>query len=97
MATTGVLLMKALPIATGGRIRGWAAVSVLGLPNKRCDRMEIAPVEYMPIATGNKAATVSTPALLKPFNNPEGGASCKVMATVMAPEKTTQGATCPTP
>jgi hypothetical protein len=39
-----------------------------------------------PVATGNKAATVSTPALLKPFNSPEGGASCKVMATVMAHE-----------
>ena len=47
-------------------------------------------MEYIPAATGNKAATASTPALLKPFKSPVGGASCRVMATVMAPRKTTQ-------
>ena len=36
-------------------------------PDHRCDRSEIAPVAYIPAATGNSAATVKTPVLLKPI------------------------------
>src|SRR5215467_15944392 len=90
IATMGVLLMKALPIATGARILRLAAVSFLGLPIRRCDSNEMAPVEYIPAATGNNAATVSTPGLLKPFKSPFAGASCRVIATVVAPRNTTQ-------
>src|SRR5262249_26482180 len=45
---------------------------------------------YIPAATGNSAATVSTPGLLKPFKSPCAGASCRVIATVIAPRNTTQ-------
>src|SRR5271166_1911161 len=55
----------------------------------RCDSSEIAPVEYIPAATGKSAATVSTPALPNPFSRAAGGASRRVMATVIAPTKTT--------
>src|SRR5499425_2286969 len=90
IATMGVLLMKALPMATGARILRLAAASLLGVPIRRCDSNEMAPVEYMPAATGNNAATVSTPGLLKPFKSPFAGASCRVIATVIAPRNTTQ-------
>src|SRR5271165_4519127 len=86
----GVLLMKALPTAIEGRILRLAVVSVLGWPINRCDSREMAPLEYMPAATGNSAATVSTPTLLNPLSRPVAGASRRVMATVMAPTKTTQ-------
>src|SRR5271166_6073433 len=55
----------------------------------RCDSSEIAPVEYIPAATGKSAATVSTPALPNPFSRADGGASRRVMAIVIAPTKTT--------
>src|SRR5215468_6686995 len=86
----GVLLMKALPIATGARILRLAAVSLLGVPIRRSDSNEMAPVEYIPGATGNSAATISTPGLLKPFKSPCTGASRRVIATVIAPRNTTQ-------
>src|SRR5271165_3193869 len=48
----------------------------------------MAPVEYIPAATGNSAATVSTPGLLNPLSSPGGGAKRSVMAIVIAPMKT---------
>src|SRR5262249_51394382 len=67
-----------------------AAVSLLGVLIKQNTAYEMAPVEYIPAATGNNAATVSTPGLLKPFKSPFAGASCRVIATVVAPRNTTQ-------
>jgi hypothetical protein len=44
-------------------------------------------VEYIPAATGNSAATVTTPTLPKPFSKSSGGASWNVMQAVRVPMK----------
>src|SRR5215469_10686276 len=55
---------------------------------RRWESSEIAPVEYIPAATGNRAATVSTPTLAKPFTRACSGASLSVIMTVRVPIKT---------
>lgn len=50
----------------------------------------MAPVEYMPAATGKSAATVTTPMLPKPFSKASGGANWNVMEAVSVPMNTSQ-------
>ena len=90
IATIGVLLIKALPIATGGRILRFALVPVFGCPISRCESSEMAPVAYMPAATGKRAATVKTPVLLNPFTSACGDASFKVIMAVNVAMNTSQ-------
>ncbi len=51
----------------------------------------MAPVEYMPAATMNKAPTVSIPEFEKPSSNWSNGARRKVMVRARAPKKTAAG------
>ncbi len=90
IATMGVLFKTALPRAMGGKILSCAEVKEPGRPMSRWDRRDIAPVAYMPAATGNNAATVITPVLLNPARSASAGANFKVMAVVKVPMKTSQ-------
>jgi hypothetical protein len=74
----------------GGKILSCAEVKEPGRPMSRWDRRDIAPVAYMPAATGNNAATVITPVLLNPARSASAGANFKVMAVVKVPMKTSQ-------
>ncbi len=91
IATSGVLLRKALPTVTGARILSCAAVMVFGRPISLSLNRLIAPVEYMPAATMKSAPMVSTPELAKPARLRSSGARRKVMHSVSAPRKTVTG------
>jgi hypothetical protein len=86
----GVLFKTALPRAMGGKILSCAEVTESGRPMSRWDRRDMAPVAYMPAATGNNAATVITPVLLNPARRASAEANFKVIAVVKVPMKTSQ-------
>ncbi len=65
MATTGVLLMKALIAATGNIRRTCASTSDRGRPSTRSVTRWIAPVSVNPATTTNSAAIVSSASLPK--------------------------------
>jgi hypothetical protein len=90
MATIGVLLRNELAIAMGGKILICAAPWVLGCPIRCCDKSVMAPVEYIPAATGKSAATVMTPTLPNPLSRASGGARCNVLQAVNVPINTSQ-------
>jgi len=57
----------------------------------RLEAQMMAPVEYMPAATINRAPMVNTPELENPFKLSCKGASLKVMVMVRAPTKIATG------
>src|SRR3990172_74519 len=93
IATTGVLLRKALPKATGNTNLVWALRTETGRPRTWRMREAKAPVSLSAAATTKRAATVITPSLANPARAVAGVRTPTNNRNTTAPSNTKYGAT----